>query len=179
MIDSNPSNNDKDFPEATSSICSSSTDEDSDWDLAFGTEAKEKATEKDFIFNPNEATKGQLDSTSNTSFIVDNPIASMERGQFFGNQIFVQNPMQQQSQEHLGQLLQQQFLSTYLALTGSILHNIGNFDIVELKFLSLHPMPGKRETCRIVGVAAGESLHNLYRILMCALGQQEVWEIIS
>lgn len=50
---------------------------------------------------------------------------------------------------------------------------IGAFDIVELKFLSLHPMPNSRETCRIIGVAAGESLHNLYRIMMTALGQQE------
>lgn len=51
---------------------------------------------------------------------------------------------------------------------------IGPYDVVELKVLSLHSLSHNRETCRIIGVTAGESLHNIYRVIMTAMEQPEV-----
>lgn len=51
---------------------------------------------------------------------------------------------------------------------------VGPYDIVELKVTSLHLLETGREAVRVLGVAAGESLHNIYRVIMTSLGQREV-----
>lgn len=87
-------------------------------------------------------------------------------------QIFFPNLPQQQNFARYS-------LSNYIACNTSICPKVCDFDIIELKFLSLHEMPDNREICRIIGVAAGESLFSLYRIIMVAFGLQEVWETIE
>ncbi|XP_053991288.1 uncharacterized protein LOC128883208 [Hylaeus volcanicus] len=50
---------------------------------------------------------------------------------------------------------------------------IGPYDIVELRAISSHAVKRNREALRIVAVAAGENLYNLYRVLMASLCQRE------
>lgn len=53
-------------------------------------------------------------------------------------------------------------------------YGIGPYDIIEMKVTSLHDIPGYGESCRTIGIAAGESLHNIYRVIMTSLNQREV-----
>lgn len=50
---------------------------------------------------------------------------------------------------------------------------IGPYDICELRVYSLHQLQHEREAVRIIALAAGESLHNIYRVIMTSLGQRE------
>lgn len=51
---------------------------------------------------------------------------------------------------------------------------VGPYDIIELKVTSLHAIRGQREASRIIAVAAGENLHNVYRVIMTSLSHREV-----